>query len=57
MAFEKIVVLDVNDKIPVAELPDSVLISQPPSGKCKVTNIYVDPATGKLVVKYEDIPV
>jgi len=31
--------------------------SNPPTGYCKVTNFYVDPATGKLVVEYEDIPV
>jgi hypothetical protein len=32
-------------------------ISTPPPGNCKVTNIYVDPETGKLVIIYEDIPV
>lgn len=30
--------------------------SDPPPGKCKVTNIYVDPDTGKLVIKYDDAP-
>ena len=29
------------------------LPSKPPSGKCKVTNIYVDPDTGKMVVCYD----
>ncbi len=33
------------------------LLSQPPLGKCKVINIYVDPETGKLVIIYEDTPV
>ena len=33
------------------------LISNPPSGKCKVTNIYVDPVTGKTVIEYENVPV
>lgn len=31
--------------------------SSPPSGKCKVKNFYVDPATGKLVVEYDNNPV
>jgi len=31
-------------------------MSVPPQGKCKVTNLYVDPDTGKLVVEYSDIP-
>lgn len=31
--------------------------SIPPSGKYKVTNIYVDPATNKFVVQYDDTPV
>jgi len=30
--------------------------SSPPSGKCRVINLYVDPATGKLVVEWDDIP-
>ena len=33
------------------------LVSQPPSGKLKITNIYVDPVTEKVVVEYEDTPV
>ena len=35
----------------------NVIISDPPSGKCKVTNIYVDLDTGKLTVQYDDTPV
>lgn len=35
---------------------DGVIASQPPSGKYKVTNLYVDPVTGKLVVEYDDTP-
>jgi hypothetical protein len=31
--------------------------SNPPSGKCKVVNLYVVISTGKLVVEYEDTPV
>lgn len=30
--------------------------SMPPSGHYKVINIYVDSATGKLVVQYDDQP-
>ncbi|KAF0138177.1 MAG: hypothetical protein FD153_1484 [Rhodospirillaceae bacterium] len=32
------------------------IVSTPPTGKYKVTNIYVDPTTGKAVVKYDDTP-
>ena len=31
-------------------------VSNPPSGKCKVTNLFVDPVTGKLVVEYDNTP-
>lgn len=31
-------------------------LSVPPAGCCKVTNIYVNPQTGKLVVVYDDTP-
>lgn len=30
--------------------------SNPPSGMCAVTNLFVDPETGKLEVEYNDIP-
>jgi len=30
--------------------------SNPPSGECKVTNLYVNPTSGKLVVEYDDVP-
>lgn len=30
--------------------------TSPPSGKCRVTNLYVDPATEKLVVEWDDTP-
>lgn len=33
------------------------MASSPPSGKCKVTNLYVDPDTGKLTVEYDNNPV
>lgn len=31
--------------------------SKPPEGSCKVTNIYYNPATKKVVVEYDDVPV
>ena len=31
--------------------------SNPPSGKCKVVNLYVVISTGKLLVEYDDTPV
>lgn len=35
--------------------PESTDIrSKPPAGKCRVTNLYVDSSTGKLVVEYDD---
>ena len=33
------------------------LVSCPPPGYYKVLNVYVDPATGKLVIVYENAPV
>ena len=30
--------------------------SNPPSGKCRVLNLYVDPVTEKLIVKWDDTP-
>ena len=30
--------------------------SNPPAGKCKVTNLFVDPATGRLEVEWDDTP-
>ena len=33
------------------------ILSSPLSGKYRVTNLYVDPSTGKLVVEYDDTPV
>jgi len=35
---------------------NGVVFSDPPTGKFKVTNLYVEPTTGKLVVKYDDTP-
>ena len=33
-----------------------ILSAVTPPGKCKVTNLYVDPDTGRLVVEYNDTP-
>jgi len=30
------------------------IASDPPVGYCFVTNLYVDPETGKLIVEYDD---
>jgi len=32
------------------------IVSNPPSGFCRVLNLYVDPATEKLVVSWDDTP-
>lgn len=31
------------------------VVSMPPSGYCPISNIYVDPVSKKLVIKYNDI--
>jgi len=36
------------------ELLADIAKSTPPSGKRAVTNVYIDPATGKLIVEYDD---
>ena len=37
--------------------PGTEIKSNPPKGKCKVVNIYVNPDTGNVVVEYDDTPV
>ena len=37
--------------------PSGGIPSSPPSGKYKVVNLWVDPATGKLTVEYDTTPV
>ena len=32
------------------------VISTPPTGSFKVTNLYVDPLTGKLTIEYDNTP-
>lgn len=34
-----------------------VIENDPPSGKCRVTNLFVDPDTDRLIVEYDDTPV
>ncbi len=38
----------------IVEVKRDVSVSRPPKGMCLVTNIYVNPETGKLVVEYDD---
>jgi len=40
---------------PSAEV--NLIVSEPPLGKCKVSNIFVDPSNGKLTVEYDDTPI
>jgi len=40
----------------VAVEQDKSVVSIPPPGYCPVSNLYVDPETGKLVVIYDDVP-
>lgn len=37
-------------------LKNQAVKSDPPSGKYKVFNLYVDPDSGKLVVEFDDTP-
>ena len=42
------------DDVPMATTGGPIALkSDPPSGACQVKNLYVDPETGKLIVKYE----
>jgi len=36
---------------------DVILVSLPPSGKCRILNIYWDPVSEKAVFEYEDTPI
>lgn len=36
---------------------EKALVIDVPEGAHKVTNLYVDPSSGKLIVEYEDTPV
>ena len=36
---------------------ESAVGFDPPDGTYKVTNIYVNPVTGKLTVEYDDTPI
>jgi len=37
-------------------MPSLSNLSNPPKGMCKVTNLFVDPETGRLEVEWDDIP-
>lgn len=34
-----------------------LMLSVPPSGKCRILNIYYDPVENKAIFEYEDVPV
>lgn len=38
----------------VKEVTDKKVSSDPPKGKHKTTNTFVDPATGRLVIEFDD---
>ena len=54
----KILSVDVEGNITWTEpdLVGSKIVSYPPADMYQVTNIYVNPTTGKTVVDYEDTP-
>jgi len=37
------------------EAAGTIICSIPPSDKCRVTNLYVDPDINKFIVKYDDV--
>lgn len=45
-----------NLEIELRAISISSISGEPPEGYCKVTNFYVDPATGKLIAEFDDIP-
>ena len=45
------------DTIEFTVVVDDHISTDPPVGKYKVRNLWVDPATGKLDVDYDDTPV
>ena len=45
-----------NVEVEVQSITISAILGDPPPGYCKVKNFYVDPATGKLIAEFEDIP-
>jgi hypothetical protein len=47
----------LSDQEDLQTILNTLLVSNPPNGKCKVTNIYVDPDTEKTVIEYDDVPV
>lgn len=38
------------------KLPPPKMTSNPPSGKCSVTNLFFDPSINEVVVEYENTP-
>ena len=48
--------LIVNVDVETVQTTDGLTVT-PPTGKCQVTNLYVDQSTGRLVVEYDDTPV
>jgi len=48
--------LVVNVDVGTVQTTDGLTVA-PPSGKCQVVNLYVDPSTGRLIVEYDDQPV
>ena len=48
--------LDIHVTTAEGATEGGVIVSAPPTTKCRVTNLYVDPDTGKLVIEYDDIP-
>ena len=54
--YQRAIILSPSEAIGHYILTNIPVESSPPSGHLKVTNLYVDSVTKKLVVIYSDIP-
>ncbi len=49
-----VIVFDPSDSKVKRSTIKQLRMSSPPTGKCRITNLYVDPSAKKLVVEYDD---
>lgn len=55
-AIKKIVKEELDETISKV-FYDSIVVSDPPVGYYRVTNLYVNPTNGKLIIIYDNTPV
>ncbi len=56
---DKLFMQELREKIfsPSGNPPHAILVSNPPVGKLKITNIYYDQITDKIMIDYDDQPI